>query len=317
MRRILLWILIAMLALPSAGLAAAAAQDATPGATPEDGESLLAAMGYPELRVATDGTTDPVPTELEAGRYHVILENQSDTLNIDLEFWQLPEGTTVDDVMEYFESEDAAFELPDFFFDMTFNGGPVTTAGETNGVILDLSPGEWFINVWTYDPETDEVNDQPVTVTVTGELAETEDIVADVRVEMFEMDFAVSDGVAAGPQTWHLVNTGEQIHHLILSQVPEGTTEEDVIELAGMFMEPPASPEAGATPEVDATPMIQPGLGFEDLNDVYASLPFSSGQFNVVELDLEPGTYALICFLPDPSGMPHVMMGMVEIIVVD
>lgn len=314
MRRVLLWVLIALLALPSAGLAA---QDATPGASPEGGESLLAAMGYPELRVATDGTTDMVPTELEAGRYHVILENQSDSLDIDLEFWQLPDGVTIDDVIAYFESEDAGFEVPDFFFDMTFNGGPGTTAGETRGVILDLTPGEWFINVWTYDPETDQTTDDPVAVTVTGELTETDDPVADVRVELFEMDFAVSDGVTSGPQTWHLVNTGEQIHHLILSQVPEGTTEDDVIELAGMFMEPPASPEADATPMAHATPMAEPGLGFEDLNDVFYSLPLSSGQFNVVEMDLEPGTYAMICFLPDPSGMPHVMMGMVEIIVVE
>jgi hypothetical protein len=129
---------------------------------------------------------------------------------------------------------------------------------------------------------------------------------------LVEMDFVVPNSFSSGPQTWHLVTTGEQIHHLILSRVPDGTTEDDVIELAGMFMGPPASPEAGASP------MAEPALGFEDLEDVYASLPLSSGQFNVVEVDLAPGTYALICFLPDPtSGMPHVMMGMVEIIVVE
>ena len=28
------------------------------------------------------------------------------------------------------------------------------------------------------------------------------------------------------------------------------------------------------------------------------------------------GTYALLCFMPDPSGTPHVMLGMVEIVVI-
>lgn len=308
MRRALLWVLIALLALPSAGLAAA--QDATPPASPEGGESLLAAMGYPELRIATDGTTNPVPTEIEAGRYHVVLENQSDTLDIDLEVWQLPETVSIDEVMAFFESGEQAETLPDFFYEIIFNGGPVTLAGETNGVILDLTPGEWYVNVFTYNPETDESEDNPVAVTVTGEMTGMEEPSADGRIELVEMDFVVPDGLAAGPQTWHLVNAGEQTHHLILSQVPEGTTEDDVMELAMMFG-PPASPEAGASP------MAEPALSFEDVQDVFYSLPLSPGQFNVVEVDLAPGTYAMICFLPDPSGTPHVMMGMVEIIVIE
>lgn len=307
MRRVLLWILIALLALPSAGLVAA--QDATPGASSDDGESLLAAMGYPEIRVSTDGTTNDVPTELEAGRYHVVLENQSDTLDIDLEVWQLPEGVTIDDVTAYNES--GAEMVPDFFFDANFNGGPSTFAGETTGVILDLTPGEWYFNIWSYDPETDEDSNMPVAVTVTGEMAEMDEPVADVRIEMVEMDFVVPDAFSAGPQTWNVVTTGEQIHHLILSRVPDGTTEEHVLELVGMMMGPPASPEAGASP------MAEPALGFEDVQDILETMPLAPGQFNVIEVDLEPGTYVMLCFLPDPSGMPHVMMGMVEIIVVE
>ena len=40
-------------------------------------------------------------------------------------------------------------------------------------------------------------------------------------------------------------------------------------------------------------------------------------QFNLFEVDLEPGTYSMICFMPDPSGTPHAMLGMVEVIVVE
>jgi hypothetical protein len=37
-------------------------------------------------------------------------------------------------------------------------------------------------------------------------------------------------------------------------------------------------------------------------------------QFNQVEVDLEPGTYAMVCFLPDPNDTARVMLGMVEIV---
>jgi hypothetical protein len=100
----------------------------------------------------------------------------------------------------------------------------------------------------------------------------------------------------------------------VLSRVPEGTTEEQVIELAETFFAPPpASPEAGGA----ATPVIEPGLAFEDVEDVFFTPPFSRGQFNLYEIDLEPGTYAMICYMPDPSGNAHVMLGMVEIITVE
>jgi hypothetical protein len=312
MRRVLLWVLIAILALPSAGLAVA--QDSTPAATPEGGESLLAAMGYPELRVATDGSTNDFPTEVEAGRYHVVLENQSDALDIDLEFYQLPEGVTLDDVMAFFEEAETSgdFSLPDYFFDIVFNGGPNTFVGETSGAVLDLPPGEWIVNVYTYNPETDESIDTPVTVTVTGEMPELDAPMADVTIEMVDMDFVVPDSFSTGPQVWQVTSSGMQIHHLILSRVPDGTTEDQVIELAGSFMAPPASPEA------EASPVLQPAsLSFEDVEEVFYTLPFSQGQYNLYEVDLEPGTYAMICFLPDPEGTPHVLLGMVEIIIVE
>ncbi len=69
---------------------------------------------------------------------------------------------------------------------------------------------------------------------------------------------------------------------------------------------PPTTPEEGAT-------QVEPMLSFEDIEDVFSTLLFSEGQANWYALDLEPGTYAMICFIPDPSGTPHVMLGMVEV----
>ena len=309
MRRMLYAFLLLTLAIASSGVSVAA-QEATPAAEP----SLLADLGYPELRVATDGETNDFPTEVEAGRYHVVLDNQSDQMGIDLEFWQLPEGVTVDDVMAFFEEaeETGDFGVPEFFYDMVWNGGPATSAGETRGVVLDLTPGEWVVNLFSYNPQTDESNNNPVTVSVTGEMPELDDLTSDAVIDMVEMDFVVPESFTSGPQIWQLTGSGAQPHHLVLSRVPDGTTEEQVIELAGSYMAPPASPEAAASP------VVQPAtLSFEDIQDIFESLLLTEGNYNLIEVDLEPGTYAMICFLPAPDGTPHVMMGMVEVITVE
>jgi hypothetical protein len=148
-------------------------------------------------------------------------------------------------------------------------------------------------------------------LTVTGEMPAVEDPAGVTDVGLVDMDFTVPDTFAAGPQIWRVQNNGLQIHHLVLLGVPEGATEDDVMELAAMFAAgPPASPEAGASP------VAMPALNPDEVTDEYFTPLFSRGQFNLVEVDLAPGTYAMVCFMPDPSGTPHVMLGMVEIIVV-
>lgn len=308
-----LHLLVLLTLLVSAPVLTASAQDATPGASPATGNSLLAELGYPEIRVTTDGTTHDFPTELAAGRYHVVLENQGE-MDVDLEVAQLPEGMTLEEVDAAFAEAEAAappFVPPDFFFEMVWNGGLGAVAGETKGFVLELTPGEWTVVLRAYGPESEEGTDMPVTVTVTGEMPETADPTGHVEIGLVDMEFVVPDSLVAGPQVWQVTNTGLQVHHLVLSRVPEGTTEEQVIELAGSFFAPPATPGAAATP------VIEPGLALEDVEDVFYTPPLSRDRFNLYELDLEPGTYAMICYMPDPSGNAHVMLGMVEIVTVE
>jgi hypothetical protein len=196
---------------------------------------------------------------------------------------------------------------------MTWNGGVWALPGETRDVVLDLAPGEWWVAFSAWDVETgEEVARDETMFTVTGEMPAVEDPAGVIDIGLVDMDFVVPDTLAAGPQIWRVQNTGLQVHHLVLLGVPEGTTEEDVIELSAMFAAPPpASPEAGASP------MAMPALNPEEVTDEYFTPLFSRGQFNLVEVDLAPGTYAMVCFMPDPSGTPHVMLGMVEIVVVE
>ncbi|MGH2532403.1 MAG: hypothetical protein ACRDJW_08860 [Thermomicrobiales bacterium] len=278
-------------------------------ATPTSSDSLLAGLGYPELTVTTDGTDFDIPAEIAAGRYRVVIQNES-VLSADIEFYQLPEGVTIDDLLAIFNQDGEDFSVPDFFYAMVFNGGPVSAPGQSGDVVLDLTPGEWVVNLFTYSEEGEggEDNNIPKTIAVTGEMPAVEEVPGAIEIGLTEMTFVLPDSIAAGPQVWKVVNTGFQPHHLILSQVPEGTTKEQVVELAGSFFGPPASPEAGAAP----------ALAFEDVVDVAETLVLSNGRANWIEVDLAPGTYAAICFMPAAgTDLPHVMMGMVEVFTVN
>lgn len=292
------------------GVFGTSAQESPATPSPVTEGSLLAALAYPEIQVTSDGVTHDFPTELEAGRYHIVLDNQSEA-EVSLEFWQLPTGVTLDDLNAFLEEanqgEESAF--PDFFYDMVFNGGPVSLPGQTNGAVLDLAPGEWIVNHFVINEATGEESDAPSPIVVTGEMPALDDPVADAEIALIDMDFVVPDTFASGPQIWKVVNKGLQIHHLIMMGVPEGTTEDDLLALVASFEGPPASPEAGD--------LATPALTFDVVTFELSTTLYSRNQFNLIEVDLQPGTYAMICFMPDPSGTPHIMLGMVEIITVE
>ena len=284
------------------------AQEASPEAA-SSSDGLLAAQGFPELAYTTDGEQLEGPTEIEAGRYHLILENTGEDLLAALELYQLPEGMTGDDLAAAMNEE----MPPEWFFSTPIGGGvSIAEPGGSDSVIVDITPGEWVFNLYTWTPDYSEDTNMPVDVTVTGEMPGTlDEPEAAVEATMVDFDFEISSPVPAGANIWKVTNDGEQPHHLILSQVPDGTTEDDVIELVNaMFGPPPASPEAMATP-------VETALSFEDVVDVYDTLILSSGNSLWAEIDLEPGTYAAICFIPTSDGTPHIMLGMIEMLTVE
>lgn len=101
-----------------------------------------------------------------------------------------------------------------------------------------------------------------------------------------------------------MTTTGDEPHALLLSRYWKAFTEEEIMELL-MAFGPPASPEAATTP---------PALDFGLFEDAYESGVLSAGQTNWLEIDLEPGYYVALCFVPDPeTGTPHALLGMYEL----
>ena len=105
------------------------------------------------------------------------------------------------------------------------------------------------------------------------------------------------DPVPAGPQVWEVTNSGEQhAHHAVFFRIPDDVTADDIVADFASLM--------------SGTPPAGPPLISQRQHVGYAALQ-SGGQTTWIELDLEPGTYAVICFIVDPAtGMPHVLNGM-------
>ncbi|HET7311526.1 MAG TPA: hypothetical protein VFJ17_09390 [Mycobacteriales bacterium] len=81
-------------------------------------------------------------------------------------------------------------------------------------------------------------------------------------------------------------------HFVVLQHVKDGTTRKQVID---SFSSP--NPPDFVLPGDQSSDIVSPGHAM------------------AMHLQLPPGTYALMCFFPDPqTGMPHAFMGMVRIV---
>ena len=82
-------------------------------------------------------------------------------------------------------------------------------------------------------------------------------------------------------------------HFVILQQVPEGTTTDQVLTFLQSEEGPP--------------PFLEGAL---------ETASISSGRKMTVDYDLPAGQYVVMCFFPDPNmgGMPHALMGMLRMI---
>ena len=94
--------------------------------------------------------------------------------------------------------------------------------------------------------------------------------------------------VHAGLTTFTLVNQGTEVHHATLVRLEDGKTVGDYMTALQSAGPPPAWGVPVGGP--NAAP---PG-----------------GEANTT-LVLEPGSYAVVCFIPSPDGVPHMAKGMV------
>jgi len=280
------------------------AQDATPGAS---GPSLLSQAGLPELNLTIANGAIQAPTEIAAGDVLVVLDNQLEA-PAGLTFIQFPEGTTEEEIMMILGpppepeagaspaaegGEEESGPPPPLFYEMTWGGGVFAVPGVPGEVVVSLTPGEWVIAA---DPETAIA---PVKIQVTGETAAPAEITAAAEIELENFHFNFPAELSAGQQIWKVTNSGDQPHEMFITKTPRRLTLDEVNILLEL-------PEDELPPEGVPNP-----AEFQDMGGV---APISQDQTVYFEMNLEPGAYVAICFMPDKeTGMPHAMKGMVVV----
>lgn len=301
MRRVfVLLVTLMVIALPVVG-GTVRAQEATPSPLTLD---------YPELRMVATDYAFELAGEPAAGLTLVTLQNNGTELH-HAQLMQLNEGESVETLQAALgQSPEAIFGLGQFV------GGPsLTVPGGQARVILDLDPGQYVALCFVESPDgvphlaKGMVQAFEVAAGGTPTAAPEPQAAGSVVLRDFALELPAQ--IAAGPQVWEVVNEGPQPHEIALLKLTPGVTPQQVL---GMMEGPSASPEAdhemaspAAAPagsgEAAGPPPFEPAGGMQAL---------ASGLRGWIVLDLEPGDYLAICFVPDPaSGKPHAELGMV------
>jgi hypothetical protein len=175
---------------------------------------------------------------------------------------------------------------------VTLYGGRWLQPGDSMSYETNLTPGNYLFLEQT---ETSAGALKPFSVVAGAETPDAGAPASDVTVSLVDFAFVMPDTVAAGEHMWHISNDGGQWHEMTVFPVPEGTTAADVLELA-------SDPNSEEEPEV-----------------AFQFGPISSGIETWTDVNLEPGTYAALCFLPDVAGdySSHMEHGMIRVFTVE
>ena len=117
-----------------------------------------------------------------------------------------------------------------------------------------------------------------------------------VHVVTKDFSFEAPAQIPAGLTTLHLMNEGKELHQAQIIKLTEGKTFDDFT--AAMKVMKPGTP---------------PPSWIVALGGPNATPP---GGTAAATSTLEPGNYALVCFIPSTNGVPHAMKGMTRGLVV-
>jgi uncharacterized cupredoxin-like copper-binding protein len=113
-----------------------------------------------------------------------------------------------------------------------------------------------------------------------------------VTVTASDYRFEAPTTIPAGTISFRLYNVGKEIHHLWIVQLAKGKTSADFMAVSKLW----------------GSALRMPPWAI----DVGGPNSAAPGQTAEGTMTLEPGQYVLVCWIPSPDGMLHVMKGMVK-----
>ena len=267
--------------LPLAALLSSAAGAQQPPAAPSRAT-------VPVVTVTARDYAFDAPDTLAAGLTTLRLVNRGPELH-HVQLLRLDGGRTLADLMTALKAGGAP---PTWMHDV---GGPnAPVPGGQAEATLELTPGRYVIACFIPSPKgpphivkgmARELIVAPAARTAAAARAARPHAV--LTLTDYRFDF--SRPLTAGRQLVRVRNTAQQSHEVLFVQLAPGKSAHDFAAWAEQMAGPPPGQPVGGTTAI------------------------ARGGWNDVSLDLAPGDYALICFVPDArDGKPHLAHGMVR-----
>ena len=272
-------------------IVAAAAACGRADAQPDAG-TAAAAPAPPVVTFTAHDFAFAGPDAVPAGVTTFRMVNAGQTLH-HLQMVKLDEGKTIDD---FFAAMKAGGPPPAWVREV---GGPnAPDPGAESNATLTLEPGNYlllcFVDIPGGVPHVMKGMVKALRVTAPASSPAAAEPTADVVMTLDDYAFGLSTPLTAGRRTIRVENAAAQPHEVELVKLAPGKTTQDLMAWMQQGMEgpPPASAVGGVA-----------GL--------------ASGLSNTFTVDVTPGEYVLICFVPDAKdGKPHFMHGMVQTVTV-
>lgn len=306
MLRGILILLLALLALTAPGARAAHGRAG-------DAELDPRLAGFPEVVVRLTADGIETPARVAAGRTLLVEENH-DAAPGHAFVLRVPDDVAEADVAAALapDAPPMLAATPDWFWRATFvgNADRATPNGGRAVGLVDLEPGRYVAGD-PYRPVS-----QFARFEVSGEAAPAgTEPAADVAATLTEMTIGLPATVPTGPHLWRVENIGGMLHELAILPVPAGATVDQVQaalatalagEVAGGVFEEQAAPAELGAAWAGWRPDLVAGVGV-----------LSNGRPVAAQIDLAPGSYAAVCFIPLPqTGERHLAMGMTTLFTV-
>jgi hypothetical protein len=270
--------------------------------------------GYPELTVRLTDERIEAPATVDTGMTLLVQENLTEHPGHSF-VMRIPDDVTEGVVSEALGGESLVEVTPEWFWRSEFLGNGDRAALDRPAIALvDLKPGRYVVGDPYRAPSEFaqfDVVEPSAEAQQAPELPEP-----DITAELFEMGFHLPENVPAGPQLWEVKNTGAMLHEIAIFPVPAGATPADVEAAATAELQAEMSGDlTKARPAIDA--MGGEWVGWTA--DLIAGVGVISPQrVSLAQIDLEPGTYGAVCYLPVPdTEQAHLMLGMTEVFTVE
>lgn len=241
-----------------------------------------------EMHVVARDFAFEIPDTVPAGMTTIRLENEGPDMH---HFFlvKLAEGKTLDNLL----AETKGDALPEWAVPV---GGPNTPVpGGESAITVELEPGRYAALCVIPAPDgiPHVAKGMSTSFEVVASDIRTAPPEADIVMTLVDYDFQLSAPLTAGEHVIEVRTDAPQPHEILLVQLAPGKSLNDMME----WIAKPNGPPPGAP--IGGTVGIAPG------------------RVNLMPVNLQPGEYALVCFLPDhKDGKPHFMHGMMKQITV-